>query len=993
MRQSAQRTQAAVDDIAAAAERGLDTVSDSTERAGEETEGLGESTERTQKKFKGFAEELDDVNKLLEKDKKNTELLAQKKEVLKKAVSETSGKLADLKTKQEAVTRAYRSGEIPDEEYREFQREIIETQQELSDYEEQLRSVDNAAKDVAETSEGKLSAAFGAVAKGAGAAVAAVGAGAVALGTAAVTSADDLDKAVKQVLSATGKGVEEAGRFEEIIKGVYGNNYGESFGEIASSISLVQQNLGELDDNTLQKVTESAYALRDVFEMDVAESSRAAKAMAENFDISAAEAYDYIAKGAQNGLNYSGELLDNISEYSVQFKKLGFSADDMFTIFAEGAENGAWNLDKIGDAVKEFSIRAIDGSETTRAGFEAIGYDAEDMAKKFGEGGDVARDAFQTVVRALSEMEDPIERDAAGVALFGTMWEDLGAEAVASLADITDSAYDCAGAMDTIKDVNYSSLSDALGGLKRQAELLIQPLGDELIPVVSEIIDKLSEMADSCIPLLTDAAGNLIDGIIPLIEPLMSLAGEIIPELMELVVPLFEFLSDTAQTVLPLFTEFLSGELLPLLKDLLGMLTETLLPVVTRVLEELLPPVFDILSALMPVLQTLLDIAMPILDLVLALIDPVIQLVTTAVAPLIEQLLALINDILTPLAPLIQAIAQELTGQFGEALKFVCDVLGTTLEYFTNVFGNIRKIISGITDFITGVFTGDWEKAWNGVAKIFEGIWNNIKSVAEFVVNGIIDIINGFIEGINNLFAWLDVKIEPLSHVDFTASDAQTQAANAVSSYNYTPLGSASQAEYYMKQGKEAEARRAAALQKTAETSSGTTSSPEYTYKAYTPTTTPTVQKSASGSSGAKSFSSSSSGSARSGSSGGNFISITSYTPTIWDNAENSNAKLAELLGAGLVGNSKTAKAVTAISSGGASFNTGSGSTAARAAESTEKTLSDVVKAITKLQKTVEEKNYNPTFEMKARDLVIGKVAVKDINDIAKKNGKSPFIF
>ena len=56
--------------------------------------------------------------------------------------------------------------------------------------------------------------------------------------------------------------------------------------------------------------------------------------MMENFGISASEAYDYIARGAQNGLDYSGELLDNISEYSVQFKKMGLSASDMFTIFS-----------------------------------------------------------------------------------------------------------------------------------------------------------------------------------------------------------------------------------------------------------------------------------------------------------------------------------------------------------------------------------------------------------------------------------------------------------------------------------------------------------------------------------------------------------------------------------------------------------------------------------------------------------------------------------
>lgn len=131
-----------------------------------------------------------------------------------------------------------------------------------------------------------------------------------------------------------------------------------------------------------------------MFDYDIAESSRAVKAMMENFGVSASEAYDYIARGAQNGLDYSGELLDNISEYSVQFKKMGLSASDMFTIFSNGAENGAWNLDKIGDSVKEMAIRVIDGSDTSKQGFEALGFEADSMAEKFAAGGVSGKSGF-----------------------------------------------------------------------------------------------------------------------------------------------------------------------------------------------------------------------------------------------------------------------------------------------------------------------------------------------------------------------------------------------------------------------------------------------------------------------------------------------------------------------------------------------------------------------------------------------------------------------
>ena len=304
-----------------------------------------------------------------------------------------------------------------------------------------------------------------------------------------------MDSSVNKIAAATNASAEEVNKLRSIVEQIYGGNFGEGFEDIADSISKIKQNLGELDDKELVKVTESAYALKDVFDYDIAESSRAVKAMMENFGVSASEAYDYIARGAQNGLDYSGELLDNISEYSVQFKKMGLSASDMFKIFANGSENSAWNLDKIGDSVKELAIRVIDGSDTTKQGFEALGLDADNMAKKFAAGSDSARAAFQEVITALAGMNDPIAQNTAGINLMGTMWEDMGAEAVLALGDISDSAFDCAGAMDAIKDVNYSSLNNSLENVQRQIDLLIEPIGESLIPVLDEAADSVAEIA------------------------------------------------------------------------------------------------------------------------------------------------------------------------------------------------------------------------------------------------------------------------------------------------------------------------------------------------------------------------------------------------------------------------------------------------------------------------------------------------------------------
>lgn len=334
----------------------------------------------------------------------------------------------------------------------------------------------------------------------------------------AIEVAGGMDKGVRKIASATNASAEDMENLKDVIKEIYGDNFGESAEDIADSISKIKQNLGELSDDELVNITESAYALQDVFDYGVDESSRAVKAMMENFNVSAAEAYDYIARGAQNGLDYSGELLDNISEYSVQFKKMGLSASDMFTIFENGAQNGAWNLDKIGDSVKELAIRVIDGSDTSKQGFEALNFNADDMAKKFAEGGDTARAAFQEVITALAAMDDPVAQNTAGINLMGTMWEDMGAQAVLALGDISDSAYDCSGALDGIKNVNYGSLSDSIDSVKRQIDLLIEPIGERLIPLIDEAADAVSEAADQGdIQEITVSVAGFVSGTLTLL--------------------------------------------------------------------------------------------------------------------------------------------------------------------------------------------------------------------------------------------------------------------------------------------------------------------------------------------------------------------------------------------------------------------------------------------------------------------------------------------
>lgn len=384
-----------------------------------------------------------------------------------------------------------------------------------------------------------------------GSAVAAIGVGAAAVGVGAlaVGTANDISGAMNDFIAITGKGTEETERYQAVMEDIYANNYGESFSDIGQAMAEVTKQLGDMDDASLQNVTESAFALRDTFGYDIPESTRAAKAMVDNFGVSGEEAMNLITSGAQNGLDYSGELLDSISEYSVQFDKMGLGAEDMFAIFQKGAESGAFNLDKVGDAVKEMSIRVVDGSETTKQGFELLGLNADEMAQKFAAGGETAKEAFNETLDALAAMEDPIAQNTAGVDLMGTMWEDLGPEAVTALAEIEEGAYTTSDAMNQIKDVKYDDLGSMFEELKRNVEVLLIPLGEALLPVLSTLID-------SVLPILTGLLGPLISLFAELLTPILNLIQQALQPLMDA----FLFLMDN---VISPFISLVTGLLVP----------------------------------------------------------------------------------------------------------------------------------------------------------------------------------------------------------------------------------------------------------------------------------------------------------------------------------------------------------------------------------------------------------------------------------------------
>ena len=113
---------------------------------GAETTGLQKALSDVNKKSREIASELRKVERGLKFNPKDTELLAQKQKLLGEQVAVTREKLDRLKAAQEQVNEQFKRGEISEEQYRAFQREIIETESKLKHFEKQLKETSMTAE-------------------------------------------------------------------------------------------------------------------------------------------------------------------------------------------------------------------------------------------------------------------------------------------------------------------------------------------------------------------------------------------------------------------------------------------------------------------------------------------------------------------------------------------------------------------------------------------------------------------------------------------------------------------------------------------------------------------------------------------------------------------------------------------------------------------------------------------------------------------------------
>lgn len=116
--------------------------------------GLTNALQNINKKIDSTSSNLKEVNKLLKFDGSNTELIAQKQRLLGEQIDNTKKKLKALTDQQDKLNSAFENGDITQEQYDAWQREIIETEQQLKSLGDELDDTEDSSDRVGQSFSG-----------------------------------------------------------------------------------------------------------------------------------------------------------------------------------------------------------------------------------------------------------------------------------------------------------------------------------------------------------------------------------------------------------------------------------------------------------------------------------------------------------------------------------------------------------------------------------------------------------------------------------------------------------------------------------------------------------------------------------------------------------------------------------------------------------------------------------------------------------------------
>ena len=672
-----------------------------TVEIGGDTTKLGKALTDVDKKSRDLKSELKDLDKALKLDPKNTELLAQKQQVLAEAIKNSKEKLDKLKEAEKQIEQQFKNGQIDNGQYRAFKREVESTKEELGYYEGQaqeaktqtdkLNSSVKASKDdfksAGESIEkaGEKVTAFGDGMTKAGEKATAASAVIAVAAAASYKAWEKTDEGYDTIVKKTGATGEALEELKTVADSVY-TSLPVDMSKVGTAIGEINTRFGSTGDQ-LEDLTTKFLKYSEINDSDVNSSVDNISAAMKAFGLDASSAGDVLDKltsiGQRTGISVS-TLESTLTSQSATFKEMGLS---------------------IGEAAELLGQFEINGVDTATA-ISSL----KTAQKKATSGGKTLSDELQKNISDIKNAKSETEALQIASSLFGSKGAAAMTQAIrenrVALGELDGSMKNSAGVVDNTFEATLDApdrLKVTMNQVKLEASDLAALAMEKLAPALKKVTDKIKELTKKFNSLSDSEKTTIlkIAGIVAAIGPCLIAIGKLtsgVGGLISTVGKLWKLAAANpwvlaiGATVAALTVLYIKNE------DFRNAVNET-----AKEFAEL----FKEIAAEM---KQWYDENKP-------LVDNMIKVIQVLIEVLAQYLIKTIRDAMN-------------------AFKLAWTVISTEWNIATSYFKTIGENIKEIFKVVKAVLTGDFSGAWEGIKNIFSntgeffsGVWSGIKTV------------------------------------------------------------------------------------------------------------------------------------------------------------------------------------------------------------------------------------------------------------------------
>lgn len=744
-----------------------------TVEIGGDTTGLDKALRGVNSSINKTQSALNDVNKLLKLDPSNTVLVAQKQQLLSQAVSQTSDKLEALESAQEQVTAAFQKGDIGQDKYQAFQREVEETRGKLNQYKNDLSSL-QTEQDRLSSNTARLEKLFSLT------------------GTQVDDYADVLgSKLVSAIKNGTANSDQMKTAIEKIGKSATGGK--ADIRQLTDALDTVDD--GEAIRNLIEELKQAGDAAQDTAEDvgQIAENTKGAALMQTADQLSAVG--DKIQDIGTKAMDAYSETENAVTKVNAYFGETGQAAEESANVIKSVYSDGVGeSMDSVADAVLMVKKNLGDLSETDLTNLtqqaitldELYGIDMNETLRGVNslmqQYGLTAQEAMDYIVVGTQNGLDKTNELGDNLSEYAGKFSQAGysASEYFQLLDngLKNGAYNLDKVNDAINEVTTrlvdGTLGESIGSFSTKTQELFtswQNGGATQKQVIDSIVADIGNCTNQqeALNLAALAFGTMAeDGNLKFITSLTSVGST------------YESVKGSAQgmfdaTTTPMQqmesnTRKLQQALVPLgekLAELANAILPPLVSVITTIggwFERLPGPVQNFVI----ILGTLLA-AFTALTPVIAAISVAMGALNVSMLPII----AVIAAVAAAIAGIIAIIQNwgAITQWFGELWNTICTGIGAMVDslkaWFSNLWTHLQSVWEGICNVVqtavmllgsiiqgaVDIITLPFQMIWENCKGIVSSVWEGIKSVVSSAIHAVSSTISSVMGAIKNVIS------------------------------------------------------------------------------------------------------------------------------------------------------------------------------------------------------------------------------------------------